>query len=166
MAFVRIEDTLATCDAYLRAHDQDDPRRYEIEAYLVAYVVVLIVSEYEELLLSLFSARADMCGDAHVASYLKSRIQRAFTSPKLSKIKDSLRQCGSDYHDTFWSVVENTEHEDAWGNLINARHTVVHKSGNQQLTWRELKKNYAESKEIFRALIFTLGLPSTSIAGL
>ena len=166
MAFVRIEDAFATCDAYLRAHDRNDPRRPEIEAYFVAYIVVLIVSEYEDLLLNLFSERVDQCRDTHVAGYLKQQIRRNFLNPGLKKLKENLMQCGADYHDSFWGRIENTQYETAWANLMNARHSIVHKSGNLQLTWRDLKKNYSESKEVIRALISTLGLQSTNIAGL
>ena len=159
MPFLRIEGALSTCRSHLNSLGTADPIRVEVEAYIVAAMVVLIVSEYEELVERLFVDRAAMCGDTHVASYVRTAIARKFRSPDLGKITEVLGYFGNDYKQTFSSKILNTEYHAAWDNIMRARHAVVHKTGPASLTFDELDRSYIKTKTVLSELKNTLGVP-------
>jgi len=71
MHYLRIESALETCRKHVKSLDPSNISDKELETYLVAGLVVLIVSEYEEYLESLFNKRAEICGDAFACNYIK-----------------------------------------------------------------------------------------------
>ncbi|HUT74438.1 MAG TPA: HEPN domain-containing protein [Armatimonadota bacterium] len=159
MIFTAIQDSLETCRVHLDTVPISDLTRPELESRLVASLVLLIVSEYEVLIENLFNQRVAACGDAHVCNYFRKSIGRKFRSPDLSKITEVLRMFGSDYEGYFSSIVFNTPEQAAWDNIIKERHAVVHKSGNRQLTLRELLATYPQTCRVIHALKQTLRLP-------
>jgi len=78
MPFLKIESALNTCKSHLDSLDSTDPIRAEIEAHMVSALVVLIVSEYEELIEKMFAERADRSGDTRLAQYVRATIARKF----------------------------------------------------------------------------------------
>ena len=160
MVFSKIENALNVCKSHLDSLDRNDPKIIEIENYLVAGLVILIVSEYETLIEDLFSTRADMCGDSHVASYTKSMIAQTFRSPDLTKITSTLNRFGRDYKHKFSNKILNTPQHAAWDNIMKARHAIVHKKSNLNLTFRELQSSYQETKTVIAEICNTLGVSS------
>ncbi|MBN3194341.1 HEPN domain-containing protein [Pectobacterium versatile] len=130
----------------------------ELETYLVAGLVVLIVSEYEEYLESIFSKRAELCGDLHAANYIKKTLSQKFRSPDLSKINETLSRFDGTYKDSFQSSIENSPEHAAWDSLMKARHAVVHKKGNLNLTFRELYQKYPLTKAVISNVESVLGV--------
>ncbi|MCF7970286.1 MAG: hypothetical protein K9L22_03855 [Methylococcaceae bacterium] len=134
----------------------------ELETYLVSGLVVLIISEYEEYLESLFIKRAEKCGDTHASNYIKIALSQKFRSPDLKKINETLKRFDSSYKEEFSSEIENSPSHAAWDSLMKARHAVVHKKGSLNLTFRELKINYSLTKEIIKRVETVLGLENNN----
>ncbi len=159
MPFLKIESVLNTCKSHLDSLDKSNPSTVEIEACLVSGLVILIISEYEELIERMFAQRADHCGDSHVARYVRTTISRKFRSPDLSKVTEILAQFGNDYKQQFSNAILNTEHHAAWDNIMRARHAVVHKSGILNITFGELLTTYTKTKVVLAELKNTLSIP-------
>ncbi len=159
MPYARIESALGICKSHVDSIDNADPNKVEIEAYVVSGLILLVVSEYETLIESIFIARADRCGDVHVANYIRTAVARRFRSPDLNKITDFLGQFGNDYKQSFSDKILNTDAHAAWDNILRARHAVVHKSGTLNITLTELLATYPKTKMVISELKSTLGVP-------
>jgi len=158
MPFSKIESAFNTCKSHLDSLGIADPSTAEIEAHIVSALLVLIVSEYEELIEKMFVERAGRSGDMHLAQYVRRTIARKFRSPDLTKITETLGQFGEDYRLHFSDIILNTENHAAWDNIMRGRHAVVHKSGSLNITFRELLSTYPKTKEVLSALRGTLGV--------
>jgi len=121
-------------------------------------LVLLIVSEYEEYLESLFVKRAALCGDGHAANFIRIALSQAFRSPDLKKINETLKRFDEGCKNAFLGAIENTVHHAAWDSLMVARHAIVHKKGSLNLTFRELKEKYPLTKEVINNVEKALGL--------
>jgi hypothetical protein len=126
----------------------------------VAGLVVLIVSEYEDYLEAVFSRRADLCGDEYAANYIKKNISQKLRSPDLSKINSTLSQFDGAYKTSFLGNIENSPEHAAWDSLMKARHAVVHKKGNLNMTFGELCQKYPLTKTVILNLENVLGVTS------
>src|SRR5437773_3044220 len=157
MELARIESAISTCESHIHGLS-GDLESIEIESGLVAFLVVTIVAEYEELIQQLFCLRAEMCGDRHVTNYVTSQMVDRFRTPYLGKINETLGSFGKDYRDNFEQATLNTPTHASWDNIVRARHAVVHKEGTLNITFRELKGAYAETKVVVKALIAALDL--------
>lgn len=160
MHFQRIDNALEICSEHVGRLDSTNIKDKELETFLVAGLIVLIVSEYEEYLELLFSRRAEMCGDAHAASYIKKTLSQKFRSPDLSKIHQTLNQFDGTYRVSFTENIENSPEHAAWDSLMKARHAVVHKKGNLNLTFRELIQKYPLTKKVIANVAIVLGVVS------
>lgn len=158
MHYQRIENAISVCAAHVRTLDPTNLRDKELETFLVAGLIVLIVSEYEEYLEFLFSKRAERCGDTHAANYIKRTLSQKFRSPDLSKINETLDRFDGTYKAEFLSSIGNSPKHAAWDSLMKARHAVVHKKGNLNLTFGELQSNYPLTKQVIASVETVLGL--------
>lgn len=159
MPFLKIENALATSKLHMESLSVDYQSRDEIETYLVSALVLLIISEYEELIERLFTQRAALCGDPYVCQYVQSSLAQRFRSPDLGKIIEILGKFSGDYKDNFTKRVLNTEYHSAWDNIMRARHAIVHKRGPINITFPELSLSYPKTKTVIDELKRTLGLP-------
>lgn len=146
--YQKIDNAIETCKQHLNQLDPTDLKNKEVETYLVAGLVVLIISEYEEHLEHIFSRKADLCGDRHASNYIKSVLSQKFRSPDLSKISETLSRFDMIYKSAFESNILNSPEHAAWDSLMKARHAVVHKKGNLNLTFLELCRNYILTKSV------------------
>lgn len=158
--YLRIDNAIEICRLHIRQLDPTNIKDKELETYLVAGLVVLIVSEYEEYLESIFSKRADICGDVHAANYIKKTLSQKFRSPDLSKINETLSRFDGKYKESFFNNIENSPEHAAWDSLMKARHAVVHKKGNLKLTFRELHQKYPLTKTVISQVESVLGINS------
>jgi hypothetical protein len=158
MNFSRIESAFQTCEKHLSTLDSGDPVTIEIEAGLVSYLILLIVSEYEQFIEATFVHRANKAGDPHLSNFVRKQLARKFRNPDLGKINETLGDFGQDYRDQFWSKIENTERHASWDNIIKARHAIVHREGSLNLTFRELKDSYEKSTTVIDELLNTIGI--------
>ncbi|PKG67304.1 hypothetical protein CXF56_03485 [Psychrobacter sp. Choline-02u-13] len=150
MLYQRIENALKLCGEHIASFDSSEARYREVETYLVAGLVLLIVSEYEDHLESVFVKRAEQCGDLHAINYIKKTLSQKFRSPDLGKINETLNRFDNSYKTLFFKDIENSPEHAAWDSLLKARHAVVHKKGTLNLTFRELQTNYLLTKKIVR----------------
>ena len=160
MQYQRIDSAINTCDVHISMFDPSNIAEKEIESYLVAGLVTLIVSEYEEYLEKAFALRADQCGDQYASNFIKHTISQKFRSPDLSKINETLKRFDVTYKDDFKREIENSLHHAAWDSIMKARHAVVHKKGQLNLTFRELKIAYQNTKHIISKVESVLGIAS------
>lgn len=158
MWYARIDNALRVCQNHIRELDPTSVKDKELETYLVGGLVILIVSEYEEYLEKLFVRRAEMCGDAHATNYIRKALDQKFRSPDLSKINETLGRFDLSYKTAFQNEIENSPIHAAWDSLMKARHAVVHKKGNLNLTFEELCQKYPLTKELIRSVERSLGL--------
>lgn len=148
MLYQRIENALEICSEHIHRLDSSNISDKELETFLVAGLIVLIVSEYEVYLEDLFAKRAERCGDIHVANYIKKTLSQKFRSPDLSKINETLNRFDGTYRSSFKNDIENSPEHAAWDSLMKARHAVVHKQGSLNLTFGELKQKYPLTKQV------------------
>ncbi len=148
----------ASCGSHISTLDPVEPAALEVEAGLVAYLVVLIVSEYESYLEAAFADRAAKCGDPHVSNYVRNELARTFRSPDLGKLNKTLGSFGQDYLTAFKAQVENTRQHASWDNIMRARHYYVHRQGASNITFRELKTSYGDTLLIIEELARILGI--------
>lgn len=156
----RIDSALAACEKHLLTLDKSNINNNEIETYLVAGLVVLIVSEYEEHLENVFVKRAKKCGDDFASNFIKNTLSQKFRSPDLSKINDTLKLFDDTYRDVFKKEIENSPNHAAWDSIMKARHAVVHKKGMLNITFRELKEKYTLTRNIIENVEDVLGVKS------
>jgi RiboL-PSP-HEPN len=158
MPLTRIENAIAICKSHLDSIDINNPDLIEIETYIVSALILIIASAYEDLIERLFGERATKCGDNHVSSYVQSTISQKFRSPDLGKIAEVLSKFGSDYRESFHNNIMNTEAHAAWDNIMKARHAIVHKRGNLNITFRELEITYPKTISVINELKNVLGI--------
>jgi hypothetical protein len=158
--YQRIDNALEICRQHIQTLDPTNVKDKELETHLVAGLVVLIVSEYEEYLESIFFKRADICGDAHAANYIKKTLSQKFRSPDLSKINETLSRFDGTYKTSFLDNIENSPEHAAWDSLMKARHAVVHKKGSLNLTFHELCQKYPLTKTVITNVESVLGIAS------
>lgn len=163
LPFGEIENAILQSEVCLASLTIQEPQRTEVEAIIVAGLVVKIVSEYEQLIERIFVERAGMAGDLHILNFIRISVRDSFRSPDLKKINDTLLKFSADKRDAFWSDLENTKAHAAWDNIMRARHAVVHKRGSLNLTASELKTSYLETKVVLRKLVAVLGIPPTVV---
>lgn len=106
----------------------------------------------------MFIKRAEACGDICASNYIRSSLNQKFRSPDLGKIHDNLKRFDESYLLSFKQEIENSAHHAAWDSLMKARHAVVHKKGQLNLTFRELKQNYLLTKDVISNVESSLGL--------
>ena len=158
MLYDRIENALDICSEHVESLDPDNIKDKELMTYLVAGLVILIVSEYEEHLEAVFVKRAERCGDVHAVNYIRKTLSQKFRSPDLGKINTILSNFDRSYKASFLGAVENSPEHAAWDSLLKARHAVVHKKGTLNLTFSELKANYNLTKQVISSVETTLGI--------
>ena len=120
--------------------------------YLRSFVL-LIVSEYENLLEKIFIHRASLCNDEHVINYVKFQIEKKFRSPDLSKINQTLGFFDNTVKTSFLNTINNTPIHAAWDNIMKARHFIVHKQGSLNITFEELLQSYEETKKVLYEIL-------------
>ncbi|MFD3348530.1 HEPN domain-containing protein [Alteromonas macleodii] len=162
MLFTVIENALKTCAKHLKALDPTNNDNGEVESYLVGGLVVLIVSEYEDHLESVFVRRAEKCGDACAINFIRNTLSQKFRSPDLSKITTTLKNFDVELNKEFRSDIQDSPEMAAWDSLMKARHAVVHKKGSLKLTFRDLMDNYEKTKKVIIAVENTLGVGNTT----
>lgn len=126
-------------------------------------LVLLIVSEYENIIEKIFNLRASLCNDLHVTNYVRFQIDKKFRSPDLSKINQTLGYFDDCLKKTFIDNVSNTKVHAAWDNLMKARHYIVHKQGTLNITYDELLTTYPETKKVIFEIVKLLGVDQSQL---
>jgi hypothetical protein len=155
MKFKRIEDAFETCKKHL---DSTNSRNTEIESFLVGYLIVLVIAEYEVLLEKILAKRADRIKDAHVQSFVKVAVDKLTRSIKIGEVSGLLSHFGSDYKKAFVDANQKTPTAMTYyDNIMANRHLVAHQTGTT-MTLLELETAFIESKIVFQTLADALTL--------
>jgi hypothetical protein len=162
MTLRRIDNALAVCKTHL---DGTDTRGTEIESYLVAYLLTLVASEYEQRVEALFSLRAMKCGDPHVHSFVTSACGRIIRSPRCSEIAGALGMFDAKCKTDFQAKVNNQACQTSYDKIITNRQLVAHLTGSN-MTFAELERDAAESIMVLEAVVDALGLLPGDLAAL
>jgi hypothetical protein len=145
-------------------------RLREVEHYLLRSLILLIVSQYEGYIESLFVKRAERSGDVEIRNLMVEITDRKFRSPDLGKIKEMLTMLSKGCCNTFSSQIEvkQPQVKAAWDSLITARHAIVHgaNAGAVGLTWTDLESAYEDSTRVLQALANSLGLSKKDLSQL
>ena len=163
MEFSQIDDALQVCKRHLSELDESDFDRILIENLLVSSIVLLMVSNYENLIKEQFVERARQSCDESYAKFVEKSLDRVFRSPQITRITSSLKAFGGDELAGFKRLLDQGGRKEYWENIINARHRIVHKKDVPQMTMRELEEAYEHTKEVLIALRQSLGLDGNAI---
>lgn len=126
-------------------------------------LVLLIVSEYENIIEKIFYIRASKCNDTQIVNYVKNQIDKKFRSPDLSKINQTIGNFDDTLKQRYISIINNTPVNSAWDNIMKARHFIVHKQGTLNLTYEELISTYPNTKIVIRELVRLFNLSENEI---
>ncbi len=125
----------------------------KIKLQYLRSLILLIVSEYENILEKIFIHRASLCNDEHVLNYVKFQIEKKFRSPDLGKINQTLGFFDNTIKKSFMDTINNTPTQAAWDNIMKARHFIVHKQGALNITFEELLLSYKETKKVLYEIL-------------
>jgi RiboL-PSP-HEPN len=162
MHFPRLDNAIAVSKKHL-----DATKAYgtEIESFLVAFLLVTIIAEFEERLEAIVAKRAERAADSHIQAFATHYAHVAVRSPKISDIAGVLGYFGADYKDAFQKKITNTAAHRAYDLLLTNRHTVAHRTV-PNMTFVELEAAYPESVKVIDAAAEALSLTPTEIASL
>jgi hypothetical protein len=161
MRFVRLDTAIALAKGQAAALTAIDPR---IQSFVVGYLVVDIVSEFEQRLEAMFVLRAKKLGDTPNANFVAKTLDRSFRSPDVGKINDALKKHDAAFLDAFDAKLAGTKWKIAMDNLMANRHCYVHKSGTPTMTINDVEQAYNDAVLLFDALAHALGLTPTDCA--
>ena len=131
----------------------------EVETYLVKYLLVLICSEFEEMVLRTVEARASNSPDTEIVTFIKSATLQLFRSLRIGELAGLLARFAPAVKAGFSANVNNTAAHAAFDTIINNRMQVAHTTGVVNLTFGELKLRYEESKIVVRHFAAALNVP-------
>jgi len=164
MRFSRLDTAIALAKKEAAALAAIDPR---LQSFVVGYLVVDIVSEFEVRLETMFSLRAKKLGDIPNANFIAKILDRKFRSPDVGKINQFLRDHDDAWLRAFENLLTATKWQSAMANLMLNRHYFVHKSGNgPTMSLQDVENAYNEAVQLFTALATTLGLSAADCAQL
>lgn len=140
----------------------------EIETFTVRCLLLMLISEYENVIEKMFCKRAQKANDPDLHSFVKTTISRSFRSPDLGKINEHLKRLGVAHRDRFQAEIEVNQPEvkAAWDSLMLNRHNVVHGVGTFTIGWQDFIDAYNKSQVMMTELANTLGLTQTDLASL
>jgi|GEM_PF-1141232 len=152
--FAKIETYISTADSFLaRVQDENNPEAdYDVKDLFTRSLVMIIVSEYESYIESIFATRIESCKDAGVINIAKKHLDRRFRSPDLKKINEILGLFGETIKDAFISSTNIDGINASWDNIMKARHAIVHKQGTLQLSYEDAKSEYFKTKKVISGI--------------
>lgn len=153
MSFLNITNAINTTEQFIKTLDSTDINHIEIQTHIVSGLVLLIVSEYENHFEHLFNQRASKCSDTYVCNYIRKALNNNFRSPDISKVNETLKRFDVSYQQKLLSYQDqNPQIKNSWDSLMKARHYFVHKQGNIQVTFLDLKIIYQNTIQMINAV--------------
>jgi hypothetical protein len=162
MKFSRLEFLLQQCERHM---DVTNTRNTEIESYFVQYLLTRIVAEYETRIVILVQRRCSRTRDIHFKRFAHRGAQDACKRFNIGELKGILARFGPDYKDSFHVKVHSTLSHIAWDNIYANRNGVAHGTGTQ-MSFGDLKRDYAASLTVLDALVLALCLKPHEIRDL
>jgi len=154
MTFATLDFLIKRCEEHL---DKTGARSTDIENYFVQYLLVRICAEYEARVTALVRRRCSRPRDRHLRSFAQRTAEYVCKNFKIGDIGRILDRFGDDYRQSFHAKVVNQGPHVAWDNIYANRHAVAHKAGTQ-MSFGDLKRDYADSLKVLDALAGALSL--------
>jgi len=152
--FSEVDQAIELCREHL---DRTNSTATEIEAFLVRYLLVLIVAKFEAAVRSGLIAEIKANARARVAAFAVSSVDNVLRSIKLGELSGVLNKFEPELGAIFSDGISRIpQAKNAYDNILNNRRTVAHDLGLVQLTFRELCENYADSKAVVENFIRVL----------
>ena len=161
MQFARLDTAIALAKKESAALASIDPR---LQSFVVGYLIVDIVSEFEQRLEAMFALRARKLGDTPNANFVATMLDRKFRSPDVGKIKDMLKNHDVSWLTAFLTALAGSRWDSSMANLMLNRHYYVHKSGSPTMNLPDVEQAYNEAVKLFDALAHALGLSTSDCA--
>ena len=155
MRFSRLDTAIALAKKETAALAAIDSR---LQSFVVGYLVVDVVSEFEQRLEAMFVLRAKKLGDIPNANFVAKTLDRKFRSPDVGKINEALKGHDAAFLVAFEAKLAGTRWKTAMDNLMANRHCYVHKSGTPTMTIGDVEQAYNDAVLLFDALAYALGL--------
>jgi hypothetical protein len=147
-----LDRLISDCETHLQVHNAGGTA---IESYFVQYILTRICAEYENRIGILVRRRCSRTRDAHVKQFLERSAREAAKRFNISDIKGTLERFGDDYKTAFHNSIANTAAHVAWDNIYTNRHGVAH-GGGAQMSFMDLKRDYADSLLVLDAIVNAL----------
>jgi hypothetical protein len=161
MTFASLDALIQRCETHL---DATGTRNTDIENYFVQFLLIRICAEYEARVMSLVHRRCSRPKDAHLKSFAQQTATYVCKRFDISDIGKVLARFGDDYRTVFrGSVMGSTAHV-SWDNIYTNRQAVAHEAGTQ-MSFGDLKSNYADSLTVLDALALALELRPGELHG-
>jgi hypothetical protein len=160
LVFLRIDSAVSAARTHLEAAGAWGT---EAEGFVTAHIVVMSVSEYEDRIERMVVRRAERARDVELTNFVKKRVHQFFRSPDFAKVSEVLKSFSEATHTNFRISVSEQDIS-AWGNLMTARHALVHKRGAFQLTFREVESSLMACSRIMDATASALQLDAADLA--
>jgi hypothetical protein len=155
MKFTRIDNAFEVCEKHL---DATSSHASEVASFLVGYLTVIIIAEYEMKLEAILNKRAERPGDVHIQSFMKVAIDRLTRSVDVGEITGLLKHFGGTCKDDFKDAMAKAPKAVTYyGNIVERRHDVAHSTG-AHMTFSDLEVAYKESMCVFQAVADAIGL--------
>ncbi len=161
MLFLRLDTAVALAKKQAAALAAIDPR---LQSFVVGYLVVDIISEFEQRLEAMFALRAKKVGDVPNANFVSKMLERKFRSPEVSKIYEALKNHDAAFLAVFQAKLAGSQWKTAMDNLMTNRHCYVHKAGTPTMTLQDVEQAYNDAVLLFDALADSLGLTTADCA--
>lgn len=162
MKFARIETAIALAKKETLAIAAIDP---QLNSFVVGYLIVDVISEFEQRLEAMFVLRARKLNDGPNTNFVTSSMARRLQSPAATKIHEMLKAHHIDFYNTFATQLAPSKYMVSLSNLLTARQYFAHKQGSPPpMTLQDVEKDYLEAVKMFDALAVALGLTPADCA--
>ena len=173
MNFLRITNSIKEVQDHLTSSGSENT---EIETYLVAFLLVLIYSEFETRSKILIARRCAFTTDTHLKNFAQSiaktgsEANQAELARKAGRITvddlaATLEKFGADYRAAFLAQIKNTPAAIAWDLVVSNRHLIAHQTGTA-VTFSDLVREYPISLGILDSFAAALQLTSAHLSDL
>jgi len=161
MNFARIDAALNLADKQMGELTKIDP---QLQAFVVGYLVLEIVSEFEMRIEQMFVIRAKKTKDIPVSNFVGKMLDTKFRRPAIGKIKEFLGHFDAGMRKCLETAMTGTRIESSMANLLTNRDYYVHKGGNPTLGFQGVKEAYKDAVQLFDCLAKALGLSQADLA--
>jgi histone H3/H4 len=144
-------------DATMQKARQYSAGNPELDGYLASYLTVLVSGAYEDCVEHLLSQRAAKTGDAEIANYIQTSVDRNFRNPNFKNILRLITAFSHQYAQELNARVDSKA-TGAINSIVNNKNDIAH-GRSATVTIRDVENYHKRCMPIFEALEDILGVP-------
>ena len=164
MQFKRVEDAIDVCKKHVGATSSAGS---EAEAYLSAYLLVIIYAEYETKIKQIVACRIARCvADGPLHAFVQSYFRRATGRIGIAELRETLLRFGKTVRAIFDKEILDNPPHNAWDSIMTNRHNISHNLGPNAMPFTEIERAYQQSHQVLSAFARAMGLTAVEIANL